>query len=809
MNDIINAINSYKYRSNDKLINQQNAYIPTIEENQVECMVQGYIIGDKTVMVDQSRYICIKLSYLKFMPITPRDHMSYINKTWGMEYLVEYNIIHPFALFINGYNIPWDMMSIVIGYNTYYILIDLEYNYSIANNIIDTQFAQIVKLPDTTYMDSESNDDNLTIFSFNSDGEYDTTNSVYEYKLNTNRILLYTFNTDTGVNALQIDENRNITLSEDNVILFKNGLLATGKKYGIYKTTSSSYYNEDLDIDVPYLDFKDAEVVDDNPIIRFDSTLLTINDGAPDGNIYNVLVFINKKFTDNINNISRIDLGSLEEKVKDINNGSTPEEYWDELKENFSFAMDRSKDYNTNVTEAIYNIIAYNTSLFNDVFKKKSNLKIEEYTGEEINSMAVDGAVTFIRQHDIMHDEFIMVLHNGVMYEYYYSSYYDTNKFILPIHNVEDTDIIEILRFQNVNNNVYDIVINEDDDYKEYLPEIINNEMILFSDETDNNYFEFPENGLQHFPVNYTINYNSEGKLKIVLENPFYYGKNLKIAYKNRFKHFWFNLSETTDKYTVNLEDKFMYCNDYAKYLVFYNGRRLGSDHFRLTLPVRDTTPFYNFNIYLTLPIKEGDRLDIIYVPSLMKDVIMTPTIPTSGDIVINKSIVNYGLSRDLYMIWINGKKVPLSHIVDIDSTYMRIITDEKSTDVMCITKYIPDIDAICEVFNSTTSIWDTITELITDNEISNMLGIESTDIVPTEENVYADAINIKAIMYELIREEFMMNELVDITEPFIYDYQDADQSIIEDYDSANNAILTVSDSNNTDNLDDVERPWP
>ena len=53
------------------------------------------------------------------------------------------------------------------------------------------------------------------------------------------------------------------------------------------------------------------------------------------------------------------------------------------------------------------------------------------------------------------------------------------------------------------------------------------------------------------------------------------------------------------------------------------------------------------------------------------------------------------------------------------------------------------------------------------------------------------------------------MNPRVDITEPFMYDYQDVDKTAIEGRDSDDNAILPVADSNRQDNLDNVDREWP
>ena len=63
--------------------------------------------------------------------------------------------------------------------------------------------------------------------------------------------------------------------------------------------------------------------------------------------------------------------------------------------------------------------------------------------------------------------------------------------------------------------------------------------------------------------------------------------------------------------------------------------------------------------------------------------------------------------------------------------------------------------------------------------------------------------------MFELIREQYIMNPRVDITNAFIYDYQDVDTTAIDHRDKDNNAILMVNDANRQDNLDNVERPWP
>ena len=381
----------------------------------------------------------------------------------------------------------------------------------------------------------------------------------------------------------------------------------------------------------------------------------------------------------------------------------------------------------------------------------------------------------------------------------------------MPVQDIKDEDIIEILRFKNVNNTELSITLNKYE-VENYNTDIVNDNMILFSTETYDDHFDYPYSGLQHFPVDYKLD-DSNGNITLYNDN--YYGKQLKLVYKNKFKHATYKLSRTPGEYTLDLGDKFMYCNDYKKYLIFYNGRRLTSDNYRLTLPVRSTTPFSRFEIYLTMPINEGDKLDVFYVPALMNDVALLSEIDLSGDIVVDKSKLSYDLTSELYSVWVNGKKVPASHILDVGAasseddslkSLFRIITNEHSTQSICVTQHIPSDEELSKYFdNDKDNIWDMITK---NNvfDIESLLGEYIDELSNNEPSVYKEAVDIKSIMFELIREQYMMNPRVDTSEPFIYDYQDVDQTAIEDYDSENNAILVTSDANRQDNLDNVLR---
>lgn len=840
MKQIIENINRYKLKSADPLRNQQITYIPTIDDDQVEYSTSNYLISGNRDIIDISCQACLKLRRLKLQPMPARKYIKYQSGIWFLEELIDDKVVSPFMLFINGVFIPWETIKIATAQEQYYIVIDLSANdYEFYDRFVDVirdiKFAQIITLPNhVEYRRNDRVEEYDTLFAFNDFGELDMGWwQPFVFKCNEREAhhIWFTNQRSTGwskENTLRVSDDTSRKITKDNIFLFIDGKLATGNKENIRKAFDSNYKDEKTGKITPCLEFVvSEEELEKNPTIKVDSELVSvIADEYNEDASYTFCIFANEKYTETADNIARASLDALEPIIADQNTGKSNPEYLQNLQKPFEMEMSRKKKYDDNVADCIKTMMSYNSSFFNSVYKENSNLVIEEHDGQWLlDKLDLDGTVKIPRMHSEMIDEYIMMLVNGEMYQYYRLCYYYANSYVIPVQNISPDDTIELFRFQNVCNGVNDIIIEKDDGFKNLSPELINENMVLFSPlffpneaKGEKEVFDFPPLydettgegiGLQHFPVEYKLETNEDGLIKITLENEKYYGQKLKVAYKNRFQHFWYNLQETTDKYTVDLGDKFMYCNEYSKYLVFYNGRRLASDHYRLTLPVRPTTPFYKFDIYLAIPVHEGDRLDIVYVPSLMQDVIMTPDMPISGDIVVDKSLINYGLSTDLYMLWINGKKIPKSHIKDINSTHLRVTHNENSTKTLCVTKYIPDIDVLSNVFKDNEALWDKITAKLTTSEINTLLGINVEEFKNEEENIYQNAIDIKAIMFELIREQYMMNPRVDITGPFVYDYQDVDKTAIDGYDSADNAILPTADSNRSDNLSNVKRQWP
>lgn len=294
--------------------------------------------------------------------------------------------------------------------------------------------------------------------------------------------------------------------------------------------------------------------------------------------------------------------------------------------------------------------------------------------------------------------------------------------------------------------------------------------------------------------------------IKFVYE--YHYEKPLKIAYNNRFAYSRTVIPSSYSNVYITLNDSFYYCPDYNKYVVFINGKRIDKENYRFVLPIKSTTPFYKYELYVTIPITTGDIIEVFYLPIELRDIIIADSINTNGDIIIDRTKINYNLNIGLYMIWLNGKKVAKDHIVNIDSNRIKIITDQKSINSLFITKYIPDLSDLSTLFQNNSSLWDTIVlnNFSSDSELYSLLSITPDTLTNTDVDIFENAYPIRSIMIEFVRNNYMKNELVDSANGFLYDYTDIDTSIIGDeVDSAGNIILDVANANNIDAVD-IER---
>lgn len=840
MTTIVDVINQYKAKSAVPIREQQLACIPKLETDQIEYIATHYFFEGKRVPVNITNQMFIKLKFMNFISYKkrtdkiPRDpskldeykniptpkNTKYQAGIFPLQELVDNRVVVPFMLFINGWFIPWECIEVVFDSWMYYLIINGAENEQVLRLCKNCTFVQIVTLPEyfTCVKNPEYIDGLNNYFSFDEVGKYDTLNPTYYIvsKTGYSSTAYHWWHTTSEVNAYRLIDQTDIKLSFDNIMLFVNGLFSSGVRTYVPRAIDNDAVWKDengyIESIHPCLDFTYSQnLIIENPEVRLDSVLLSINKGKnPSMDTYDFGLFINPDYTPHIDNISQVDLDGLAEVVKNINAGLETPAYFDDLSKPFELEMSHSISYEDNIINSLRTLSRYNAKLFNPMLLANTNLVIEEHDYGWIQEHAKGGAIIFPISHGSMQDEVVIVLVNGRKYKYSHMIKYFANKVTIPIQGIGPDDTVEFLRIKNINNYEKKVIINEDDGFVEYSPDYVNTKMCFFTKDYNGAIYDYPDNDLCYFEIEYTMETDAAGRSKILLKDPYYYGKELIMVYLDRFKWETYTIADTGDKseYCIDLKDNFKFCNQYGRYVVFLNDNRLSANHFRLTLPTRPTTPFTEFKLYLTIPVHEGDRLDIMYTPTLFQDIVVNAEVPVSGDIIVDKRVLDYGLSTELFMVWINGKKVPKSHISDIDSNHIIINTDEKSTKDLCITKFIPSTSSINAVFDDNIALWDTIIAKMTREEINQLLGIPDVTLTDTEGSMYTDTATIKQIMNELIRDEIISNPAIDLSGPFVFDYFDVDSSIVSDT-IEGVAVLETGDANHTDNLGILEREQP
>ena len=287
----------------------------------------------------------------------------------------------------------------------------------------------------------------------------------------------------------------------------------------------------------------------------------------------------------------------------------------------------------------------------------------------------------------------------------------------------------------------------------------------------------------------------------------FYYGKDIMVTPNSTFRYFSYHINDDeSQSYKVNLSTFFYYCWDYDRYFVFKNGKRLSRDQYRLTVPCRTTTPFHEFEIYLAVPLYTNDRLEVFYLPTVIKDIENAVTLTNDGTMTINKSLMPYIAGSRLYTIWINGRKIPISDMTDVD-TLTILINNADSLKNVAITQMGEPVEEVETIYQSIeSSTWDKALALYGDKY--DLLGLTTTKILDMETDVYENAVPIVSIMWELIREHYIGNALVDTTGAFLYDYLDQDNTAFDGIDQGGNSIIDAMNAERRDNLD-IERYYP
>ena len=753
--------------------------IPQRADDLLVKQVFTYYASDrKPIIFNPATSFCIELDAVKFFPMLSRAYRNLQDSTTPIVDLIEYQKIYPFMLFVNGRFIPWENMKLIVYKEKYYFFVEFSQE--------EMNFCRMVRTVYTM---------NLIIL---------PTHIVYSIGVPTDEYtLLFSFD---GIGAYA-EENWShaIYYPTDRLIIEKRYEVPNNHVFAFRQDAQYKYFNENFFFwDQTQLFCPYAQMQTIGGLVR--------TNYPENVTLTTCISCVNSEQTPIIDNLNKVQYNAVSSDLPTLINGAEDKPEWlTNLAIPFELSMSRDVDYATNRKNAIDYILNYRTDLFYELYEMELNFFTISVDYEWIMSHRdEDGYLNIPRRSDNGKDYYIIVFINGELYQYYKHHFYEANRFLCPVATIIETDVVELMFFKDADIFSFDTVVNQDDDYAPLSYKFFNDSTLIFCKETADTYFTFPEEGDQHFPVPYSYDTDENGNRKIVFESDFYYGKTVTIAPNRTFRYYGFYVGEEdTAFYKVRLGTTFYNCYDYNRYMIFFNGRRLTNDQYRLTVPCRSTTPFFRFEIYLAVPLNYGDRLDVFYLPDTIRDLDITPSLTSNGILSVNKADLEYLLGSHLYTFWVNGKKLTINQMADFNSLNIVLTEDSKSLKHVKITKMGSAIDEIETEYQSLQELplWDKI--LGGHADPYTLTGITPTTIDDAEADTYAGAVPIVSVMWELIREHYIGNAVVDVTTAFIYDYLDQDNTAFDGIDQAGNSIIDAMNAERTDNIDQIERYYP
>ena len=625
-------------------------------------------------------FLCKNIPYIG----KRKDHSIFIE---SMATLVENEEVTPFILFLNGKAVKWSDMTIVRDWYFSYIII--------SNNADESENLECVIFPCT------------------------------------------------------------IRYGEDNEILpdCTTGLYFTNEGYVTHNVDQIAFRIEVIDKDVvgadrymtaeqPYIEFDDIEF---NQLTE-DNNILVFEDGAFYGdsrfyldfvgkNIYTYErpfenVFFKTYYFDKANDSKNMmfDIPVQSAARENIIDKIADEEYkpTDNFLVPFDFRYTSDKTYLRNISEATRYILKYHMQLLIDFYRNQSNITYMILTGEKVLNIAAHrkGFLEMPRQKvDGLHD-YIIVFKNDQLYEYYHEIEYCANLFRVPIFShVVRTDKIEIIHFKKVDNRFSTLMVTSDK--KDYISSNLryDNFMLFgnsYSGKTVYDTFN-PENSVQYdINFDYKNSFNEYGRYQdttIVLEDPYYIGKEINITSKRQFHHMYYNILEERNEFV--LEPEFRFCHNKNQYMVFVNGLKLNQDDWDLHVMTNED-PIDALSITTDTYLVPGDRINIFYLPESYEEIIIENHSSTYNDIILDVSQLEYPFDRELFLIFIDGRRVQTERIQNITANRIRILLDVPEYHEVCICKYLKPVEVLFKVF-SYSDTWNSAVESLTEKEYEEL----------------------------------------------------------------------------------------
>lgn len=678
-------------------------------------------------------YMCKNIPYIKKKQTA--DGSIYID---SMTNLVNNEIIKPFILFIDGKAIKWSNITVVK---------DWSYSFLIINNIdytIDSKYdISSILLPCSIRYGEDDNilSGDFYRFLFDSTGRYtdDFSKSNMRIEILNTNILSNTIYHNSNTKYFEVPTKDGQHSSHKNILVFENGLFYPNSRLYIQSYSNSKFsYNRTNDSTIKVF-YYDKANTSKNHLLKIPNQLQVNHD-------------IKENIMDNSKN-----------------------EYLNNFKVRFDYRYSNKRSYSDNLSRAVKYILNYDTSLFNKYYLDKSNVRCYCYTGKQILDIASnnEGFMCLARQRRFCLDDYIIVFKNNELYEYYREIEYKANMFRVPIFDhVSEDDVIEIIHYKNVNNDFYETYLStltpEEEqrlldmatvgygkiglarlygdnifrkyleqpdyvidgvDYRNYLSKYLryNNFLIFANSKSDSYIYEdFNIENNKQYPVEFNYKNNYEGdryvSTDVVLEDKYYKFKKVNFTSKRQFHHMYYNILEPSNRF--ELDPTFRFSQNKDQYMIFINNRKVNFDNFKL-LNMNDIDDLKYITIELENELNVGDIIDIFYVPDAYDEIILTNyELNEYGVINLDLGVLQYPFDKDLYLVFMDGKKIANSHIQNISNNKIRItdytIDDLNTSHNITICRYIQPDRILKEVF-SYNDQWSNAIDSLKDNDFKKL----------------------------------------------------------------------------------------
>lgn len=525
-------------------------------------------------------------------------------------------------------------------------------------------------------------------------------------------------------------------------------------------------------------------------------TILSKETGKP---VYGIeyKVFYDKMSQKPYNNVSQIPNHDFLRHTY-LNEDPHPE-WMETLHRMFDFDLNPDKTFDENMVDFYAYLKSYNYRVLIDKIRSNRVVIYGDYVGHMDKSTRSRRLLMFPKEWDSSTIGYMLFV-NGLLSNDYvleettYGVYVDFSKY-------SDNSYYEMIIMNNKASNMTYTITNPEQTL--YFP-VKDNDCIYeyYCSENSNQIFDILDQMKDHVRYKIPKEDYKEDETGVTILNDFYLqNKTIYRVPTDRVVQAHI-IVDSDEFFEWHLDpEKFKFCDDKNRYLVFVNGLRLSSALYRIIVP-DPLTPFDDQAIYFNIWLNRGDS---VYVYYTCLDTIDEVHIDRTSGSDLNKSGIDtlgyivgpvdypVPLSKYLQFYFINGIKVPEEYLMDISYNTIRLTVNMKTIENLTIVGIDSELIEFFEQLKLPKSYLDEVFQSNDKNTI-NIMTNTYTSITDSQVSRKKD-IDDHAMINEIVRHYYgHVNKGV----PFRYVYDD---NVYAEVDKDGNIIIDIMDATRVVNL--------